>query len=237
MMVCMSPTPEILDRARKIKLFLMDVDGTLTDGSVNLISLPDNSGVAEMKTFNSQDGAGLKLAQIMGKGAAFLWPPAFGLCAFALMYCSRKAIIAAAFGLLAFFSFCHNDDAWEGPTLVPIDDPPMAAAITTADDQWRLGFNGGKTQDGPCRRPRWRGGDVLQILPLGLSSFLPTAGCWRQRWRHRQGKPRRRVRSAWLAEAPARFAPAVLLLCRRRIAKNETGSWTASPAPAAIPIA
>jgi hypothetical protein len=44
MMVCMSLTtpvaPEILDRARKIKLFLMDVDGTLTDGSVNLISLP-----------------------------------------------------------------------------------------------------------------------------------------------------------------------------------------------------
>ena len=58
--------PEILDRARKIKLFLMDVDGTLTDGSVNLISLPGGGGVAEMKAFNSQDGAGLKLAHIMG---------------------------------------------------------------------------------------------------------------------------------------------------------------------------
>ncbi len=44
MMGCMSTTtgvpPEILARARKIKLFLMDVDGTLTDGNVNLISLP-----------------------------------------------------------------------------------------------------------------------------------------------------------------------------------------------------
>jgi 3-deoxy-D-manno-octulosonate 8-phosphate phosphatase (KDO 8-P phosphatase) len=31
-------TPDVLARARKIKLFLMDVDGTLTDGGVCLIS-------------------------------------------------------------------------------------------------------------------------------------------------------------------------------------------------------
>ena len=76
MMVYMSLTtpvaPEILARARKIKLFLMDVDGTLTDGSVNLISLPDNGGVAEMKAFNSQDGAGMKLAHIMGIRTGFI---------------------------------------------------------------------------------------------------------------------------------------------------------------------
>ena len=68
----MSPTPEVLDRARKIKLFLMDVDGTITDGSVNLISLPGDGGVAEMKAFNSQDGAGLKLAHIMGIRTGFI---------------------------------------------------------------------------------------------------------------------------------------------------------------------
>ena len=66
------PSPEVLARARKIKLFLMDVDGTLTDGSVNLISLPDGGGVAEMKAFNSQDGAGLKLAHIMGIRTGFI---------------------------------------------------------------------------------------------------------------------------------------------------------------------
>src|ERR1700723_328697 len=70
--VCMSPSPEILERARKIKLFLMDVDGTMTDGSVNLISLPGESGIAEMKVFNSQDGAGLKLAHIMGIRTGFI---------------------------------------------------------------------------------------------------------------------------------------------------------------------
>jgi 3-deoxy-D-manno-octulosonate 8-phosphate phosphatase (KDO 8-P phosphatase) len=68
----MSATPEVLERAKKIKLFLMDVDGTLTDGSVNLISLPGDGGVAEMKAFNSQDGAGLKLAHIMGIRAGFI---------------------------------------------------------------------------------------------------------------------------------------------------------------------
>jgi 3-deoxy-D-manno-octulosonate 8-phosphate phosphatase (KDO 8-P phosphatase) len=68
----MSPSPEILERARKIKLFLMDVDGTLTDGAVNLIALPGNGGIAEMKAFNSQDGAGLKLAHLMGIRTGFI---------------------------------------------------------------------------------------------------------------------------------------------------------------------
>jgi len=62
---------DTLARARKIKLFLMDVDGTLTDGGVNLISLPDG-GVAEMKGFNSQDGMGLKLAHTMGIRTGFI---------------------------------------------------------------------------------------------------------------------------------------------------------------------
>jgi 3-deoxy-D-manno-octulosonate 8-phosphate phosphatase (KDO 8-P phosphatase) len=63
--------PEVLERARKIKLFLMDVDGTITDGSVNLISLPDG-GVAEMKGFNAQDGMGMTLAHTMGIRTGFI---------------------------------------------------------------------------------------------------------------------------------------------------------------------
>lgn len=70
MMTCMS-TNEVDARARKIRLFLMDVDGTITDGSVNLISLPEG-GVAEMKAFNSQDGMGLKLAHTMGIRTGFI---------------------------------------------------------------------------------------------------------------------------------------------------------------------
>ncbi|MCH6553609.1 MAG: HAD-IIIA family hydrolase [Acidobacteria bacterium] len=52
-------------RARKIKLLLTDVDGVLTDGSISLLSEPDGSA-REIKTFNSQDGAGLRLIQQAG---------------------------------------------------------------------------------------------------------------------------------------------------------------------------
>ncbi len=68
---------DVLARARKIKLFLMDVDGTLTDGSVSLISTlraePSvEAVVTEMKTFSAQDGQGLSLAHTMGIKTGFI---------------------------------------------------------------------------------------------------------------------------------------------------------------------
>jgi 3-deoxy-D-manno-octulosonate 8-phosphate phosphatase (KDO 8-P phosphatase) len=70
-------SPEVLARARKIKLFLMDVDGTLTDGGVCLISstAANDAGepvVTEMKVFNAQDGQGLSLAHTMGIQTGFI---------------------------------------------------------------------------------------------------------------------------------------------------------------------
>src|SRR5580693_2431443 len=70
-------SPQVLARARKIKLFLMDVDGTLTDGGVCLISgtAADGSGTAnvtEMKIFNAKDGQGLSLAHTMGIQTGFI---------------------------------------------------------------------------------------------------------------------------------------------------------------------
>ncbi len=55
----------VMRRARKIRVFLMDADGTLTPGTVCLQGFPDGS-VAEMKVFDAHDGAGIKLASIMG---------------------------------------------------------------------------------------------------------------------------------------------------------------------------
>jgi len=43
----------------------MDVDGTLTDGSVTLASTPDNHAL-EIKTFDAHDGQGLTLAVTAG---------------------------------------------------------------------------------------------------------------------------------------------------------------------------
>ncbi|WP_158821707.1 HAD family hydrolase [Granulicella sp. S156] len=68
-------SPDVLARASKIKLFLMDVDGTLTDGGVCLISTTGGSGdatVSEMKVFNAQDGQGLSLAHTMGIQTGFI---------------------------------------------------------------------------------------------------------------------------------------------------------------------
>jgi 3-deoxy-D-manno-octulosonate 8-phosphate phosphatase (KDO 8-P phosphatase) len=70
-------SPDVLARARKIKLFLMDVDGTLTDGGVCLISgtAKEGSGLAgvtEMKVFNAKDGQGLSLANTMGIQTGFI---------------------------------------------------------------------------------------------------------------------------------------------------------------------
>src|SRR5271165_244362 len=52
-------------RAAQIKVILMDVDGTMTDGSVTLLSQPDGSAM-EIKTFDAHDGQGLTLAQTAG---------------------------------------------------------------------------------------------------------------------------------------------------------------------------
>ncbi len=56
---------KVVRRAKKIRVLLMDVDGTMTPRYVCLQSFPDGS-VAEMKMFNAHDGAGIKLAGLMG---------------------------------------------------------------------------------------------------------------------------------------------------------------------------
>lgn len=52
-------------RAAQIKVLLMDVDGTMTDGSVTLLSQPDGTAL-EIKTFDAHDGQGLTLAHSAG---------------------------------------------------------------------------------------------------------------------------------------------------------------------------
>jgi 3-deoxy-D-manno-octulosonate 8-phosphate phosphatase (KDO 8-P phosphatase) len=55
----------VANRAKQIKVFLMDVDGTITDGSVTLLSQPDGTAL-EIKTFDAHDGQGLTLAHTAG---------------------------------------------------------------------------------------------------------------------------------------------------------------------------
>jgi 3-deoxy-D-manno-octulosonate 8-phosphate phosphatase (KDO 8-P phosphatase) len=58
-------SPALKKRAAQITLVLMDVDGTMTNGSVTLLSQPDGSAL-EIKTFDAHDGQGLTLAQTAG---------------------------------------------------------------------------------------------------------------------------------------------------------------------------
>jgi 3-deoxy-D-manno-octulosonate 8-phosphate phosphatase (KDO 8-P phosphatase) len=58
-------SPALKKRASQIQVLLMDVDGTMTDGSVTLLSQPDGTAL-EIKTFDAHDGQGLTLAHTAG---------------------------------------------------------------------------------------------------------------------------------------------------------------------------
>jgi len=55
----------LLERAKKIRLLLMDVDGVLTDGRLYYLPSPDGSP-QEVKAFDSQDGIALWLLKDYG---------------------------------------------------------------------------------------------------------------------------------------------------------------------------
>lgn len=59
--------PDIIDRARKIKLLILDCDGVLTDGRI--IMLP---GSDETKSFDVKDGHGIVMAQRAGLRVAII---------------------------------------------------------------------------------------------------------------------------------------------------------------------
>jgi 3-deoxy-D-manno-octulosonate 8-phosphate phosphatase (KDO 8-P phosphatase) len=52
-------------RAKQIQILLMDVDGTITPGTVSLLSQPDGSAL-EIKIFDAHDGQGISLAHTAG---------------------------------------------------------------------------------------------------------------------------------------------------------------------------
>ena len=58
-------TPDATERAKRVELILMDVDGVLTDGRILLV--PDGrGGVHEIKMFDVQDGVGITFVHRVG---------------------------------------------------------------------------------------------------------------------------------------------------------------------------
>lgn len=60
-------SPDILEKARRLKLLILDVDGVLTDGRL----LFDDNG-REYKCFNARDGHGIKLLRQTGVEVAVI---------------------------------------------------------------------------------------------------------------------------------------------------------------------
>jgi N-acylneuraminate cytidylyltransferase len=60
-------TPDLIERARKIKLVAMDVDGVLTDAGMYYTENGD-----ELKKFNTRDGMGVALVREAGLKTAIL---------------------------------------------------------------------------------------------------------------------------------------------------------------------
>jgi len=50
-------SPQVLERAGKVRLILLDVDGVLTDGRIHVISAGEDA-----RAFDSKDGLGIRLA-------------------------------------------------------------------------------------------------------------------------------------------------------------------------------
>jgi len=59
------PSPEVLERARRVRVVLLDVDGVLTDGQIFVIPGSDGHGI-EAKGFAAHDGLGISLARLAG---------------------------------------------------------------------------------------------------------------------------------------------------------------------------
>ncbi len=55
----------VVERAKQVKVLLMDVDGVMTNGLLFYIPGPDTS-LFETKGFNSQDGLGLHFCHVVG---------------------------------------------------------------------------------------------------------------------------------------------------------------------------
>jgi len=62
-----APPPAAIQRAARVRLLALDVDGTLTDGSLGY-----SSDAAESKTFHVHDGLGLKLLREAGIAVALV---------------------------------------------------------------------------------------------------------------------------------------------------------------------
>jgi 3-deoxy-D-manno-octulosonate 8-phosphate phosphatase (KDO 8-P phosphatase) len=147
--------PLLLERAARVRLLALDVDGVLTDGQLYF----DSQG-NELKAFHTHDGLGLKLLQAAGITVALITSRSSSMVAeraralgIEHVYQGREDKLAAFLGLLeetgiAAEHACYAGDDW-------IDLPVMrqaGLAVTVPDADpavterahWVTGRGGGR---------------------------------------------------------------------------------------------
>lgn len=145
----------IVDKAKKIKLVIFDVDGVLTDGSLFVT----HSG-EEIKAFNSRDGHGLKMLQNSGVIVAIITGRTSDIVTHRMnelgiehVYQGKKNKYPAFVELLEKLSITPEETAYVGDDVV--DLPVMthvglAIAVQDAHDfvvkhsHWRTPKAGGR---------------------------------------------------------------------------------------------
>ena len=132
-----APNLKVTSRARQIRLLLLDVDGVLTDGCLYY----GNCG-EEMKSFNIQDGLGIKLLQrkgirvgiITGRTSALVTRRAEEL-GIDLIVQGREDKLQALEEMLAASPYLMNEIAFLGddlPDLAVIRRVGLGAAVANA---------------------------------------------------------------------------------------------------------
>lgn len=113
-------TPDISERASKIKLLLMDVDGVLTDGTITFLPGPDGQWV-ETKPFDTQDGLALQ------------WLHRFGIKTGVIS--GRKSPAVELRASSGHMSYCYQGHLEK----IPIIDEILADAKITSDEVAYIG--------------------------------------------------------------------------------------------------
>ncbi|HUJ39110.1 MAG TPA: HAD hydrolase family protein [Candidatus Acidoferrales bacterium] len=134
----------VLRRARRIRLLLMDVDGTMTDGGIRLLSMPEGS-FSELVVFHSQDGvalnllrrSGVRTGMITGRGSAAVTQRAREVgIEFVSMHIHEK--LPAFEDILARAGVSAEETAYAGddlPDLVILERVGLAVAVANATEE------------------------------------------------------------------------------------------------------
>ncbi len=174
-------SPAVLRRARRIRLLLMDVDGTMTDGGIRLLSAPDGT-VSEMVVFHSQDGvalnllrrSGVRTGMITGRGSAAVTQRARELgMEFVSMHIHEKR--PAFDDILSRAGVSAEETAYVGddlPDLVILERVGLAVAVANATAEV-------KRQAHYVTRARGGDGALREVVEL----ILRAQGKWSELYR------------------------------------------------------